>query len=278
MGQGSFKRCAFFALLAFFLTMVFDCRAIALPNDPKIPDTCRKWRGNVRWDISECIAIIEGRRHTENLLDLVSAYFFRGQYFRILNRKAEAIADFSSALLIRPRFSLAQAWRGMVWKELDNCELAYPDLVAGVRGNPRYESLLIDAAICAYKLKKFENAIELSRAAIVQNRRNPVPRMNLASTYLAMGSLREALKAYDEALARPVRIEQPDISRVHVQKGIIYIALNELELALQSYTRAIQHDPNNRNAYIRRAYLHAHMGRNELAEADLMSANRTSAK
>lgn len=267
-----------FPLVALFLLIFFEVDAIAQSGAKTVLENCRGSRGKQQEAIADCTAIIEGRTPLEDSGELVLVHYYRAVHLRALNRRTEAIADLSAALQIDPSFVRAQALRGRVWKELDNCESGYPDLVVGVRATPRDESFLIDAAICALETKKYDHSLVLNRAVIALNRRNPVPRMNLASTYLAMGSLREALKAYDEALARPVRIEQSDISRVHVQKGIIYIALNELELALQSYTRAIQHDPKNRNAYIRRAYLHAHTGRNELAEADLMSANRTSAK
>jgi tetratricopeptide (TPR) repeat protein len=80
--------------------------------------------------------------------------------------------------------------------------------------------------------------------AIYWNPEGTSARYNLASLYLSTGRIEEAIAQY-QAITRAAPHES---SNAYNQLGVIYAQKNQLELAIGNWQKALEIDPNDRNA------------------------------
>jgi len=86
---------------------------------------------------------------------------------------------------------------------------------------------------------------------------------------LSTGRLAQARQVYEGLVAA-----QPFDSLYYCHLGAIYQRLNELDLAVEAYTRALQLDLRNVDALAGRGEIHLHYGRHREAIRDLSEAIR----
>lgn len=104
---------------------------------------------------------------------------------------------------------------------------------------PSYAALMrIGAA--ARQAGDYANALSVYRRAASIATRNPAPFVEIGDTLLAMGSVNEAIVAYQSALAR-------DSGLVAAQKGLAkgYLRTGRPELALVPLNKALKHHPGD---------------------------------
>jgi tetratricopeptide (TPR) repeat protein len=72
--------------------------------------------------IKSCTAIIESPQETPE--GRASAYFYRALAWRVFDNLQRAIADFTEAIRLNPRYASAYGWRGQVLVDVDKYDRA----------------------------------------------------------------------------------------------------------------------------------------------------------
>jgi len=173
-----------------------------------------------------------------------------------------------------PTLSIAYAYRGRAYVQLDKLDLAQADAQTALELDPENA---IAYFVLARILSETNNGQNTSRdaAAIIAHyteaiRLNP----NFADAYYNRGLMYDYYVDDDLALVDytdVIRI-QPDYALAHYRTGVIYDTRGESDLALAAYTEAIRYHPHNFRFYQYRGVIYQSQGDYALALADYNQA------
>lgn len=194
---------------------------------------------------------------------------------------AKATDDYQSAITLLddiiaeyPMDSMAYAYRGRAYVQLDELDLAQADAQTALELDPENA---VAHFVLARLLSETNNGQNTSRDAdaIIAHyteaiRLNP----NFADAYYNRGLIYDYYVDDDLALAdyaEALRI-QPDYALAHYRRGVIYDTRGESDLALVAYTEAIRYHPHNFRFYHYRGVIYQAQGDYALALADYTQA------
>jgi tetratricopeptide (TPR) repeat protein len=187
--------------------------------------------------IAVCTRLVHEQKETVQVRTL--AYFHRANAHQSKGEYERAIADFTAALRLDPKFRDAWSGRGFAYGDKGAIEHAIADLSEALRiapGAQEYESRgflndqlsELDAAIADYT-----QAIKLEPES--------------AYTYFLRGIAYDKMQAFDHALAdfsRAVELD-PGFAKAYYHRGaLVSYAKGDLLTAIEDYERALQVDPN----------------------------------
>lgn len=185
-----------------------------------------------------------------------------------------AISQLDDIIAQHPTLSIAYAYRGRAYVQLDKLDLAQADAQTALELDPENA---VAYFVLARILSETNNGQNTSRDAdaIIAHyteaiRHNP----NFADAYYNRGLIYDYYVDDDLALAdyaEALRI-QPDYALAHYRSGVIYDTRGEFELALVAYTEAIQDNPHNFRFYHYRGVIYQSQGDYALALADYTQA------
>jgi tetratricopeptide (TPR) repeat protein len=193
--------------------------------------------------IAACTRIIQGRGETAKNFAIARRY--RGLAYQ---RKADldrAIADYSEAIRLDPKYADAYYGRGLTYRNKGDLEVAIADYSEAIRLDPKLAS--------AYN--------------------------NRGNAYRDKGDPDRAIADFNEAIRLAPEFEAvyPDtiVRRLaHFNRGNAYAAKGDLDRATADFSEVIRLDPNSADAYYRRAAAYAAKGDVARAVADLSEVVR----
>lgn len=279
-GEDARKRIIFFAscgaaciacILAvggFFLMLNSSSRARAARAAEKVADGDRYF---VQGNMERAIECYSQAIHADERF--VDAYIRRGDAFsESWQKEAEAIADYTAAIRLRPRSAAAYYGRGVVhWTFVDSIhrEQAIEDLSAAIRLEPtlpkpyRYRAqAYFDKGDRARAISDCTESVRLApNDALSYHWRGLL--------FSKMGEHEKAVADYSDA----IRLDPMD--RDHRwRRGEAYVALHQYDKALEDYGRAIEIDPRNRYLYQGRSQVHVLKGDQASSIADQARAEQ----
>jgi len=140
----------------------------------------------------------------------------------------------------------------LVEDSLDKAEQLYHK---GIERNPDNRNLYIDLAAVYLKKLDFPKAEQYAKKALSIEPNNVIAFYNLGKAYLAQGRLEDAKQSFLSACKSP---KYPDWYK---DLGDVYYRLNDLPMAIQAYTRAVNGNPRNYFAYNNMGLAYANLGK-----------------
>jgi len=225
---------------------------------------------------------------------LARAYNNRGTIYRSVDDRDQAIADFTEAIVYRPRYGRALLNRAWTYYDQGELDLVIADTTIIIDDDP-------NNAADAYYLRgrafqdrndassaraDFAKAIALSSDTALRaqaekrlrdlgpepapSQRDPRRAKLFYKTGLERarkGEFARAIEAFSQAI-----VYDPDDAGIYVELGYVYGEQGEYTHAMENYDRAIELDPKNAVAYNNRGAVYDKMGEYEDAIAEYNQA------
>jgi tetratricopeptide (TPR) repeat protein len=121
-----------------------------------------------------------------------------------------------------------------------------------------------------YNDRQLDRAVEDLHAAVRLQPDNPLGYQLLAEALLHKGDTKEALKMIDQALSKG-----SSFAGAFVTRGDIHLADSHIDRAVEAYSHALNIDPNDFQARIKRAKLYIELSKWDLGLADLEEAAKS---
>ncbi len=231
------------------------------PQQKDILASIYYWQGNVRRDQKNNEKAIADYTKAINLNPkFANAYNNRGFTYSESGNKQKAIDDFNKAIEIDPNYSTAYNNRGFTYFNLGNKKKAVDDFNEAIRIDYKYASAYTNRGLAYSHLGNKGKAIDdLNKAIEVDP--------SLANAYNSRGNIqydqgkiREALKDYNQA----IRIDPKNIS-AHTNRGLFYSSQRKFKEAIDDFTEALKINPKFFAAYYNRGL--AYFDQNKFKEA-----------
>jgi len=215
------------------------CAAIpALADDWTV---CQDGAANPAISIEACTRAIGSGFYRNH--DLSVLHYNRGVSHRQQGEDEAALADYSTAIRIDPRYEKPFNNRGNVRKDMGDIDGALADYSEAIRLKPDYHTALANRADLYDDTGEFDLALaDLDRALGIDSRS--------ARVFNLRGLISRKKNELDRAIAdfdRAVRLE-PKYLYAYVNRGLSYETKGELDRALADFRAALDIDADNRAA------------------------------
>ncbi|MBW4615169.1 MAG: tetratricopeptide repeat protein [Desmonostoc vinosum HA7617-LM4] len=183
------------------------------------------------------------------------AYNNRGVARSALGDKQGAITDFNQALKINPNYTYAYIGRGNVRDDLGEKQQAIADYTQALKLNPNFVYAHYNRGITRSALGDKQGAIADFTTAI---KIDP----NFANAYNNRGVVRNELQDPQQAIAdfnQALKIN-PNFAQAYYNRGVARSALGDKQAAIADYTQAIKLNPNDAQAYNNRGNARSALG------------------
>jgi lipoprotein NlpI len=248
------------AVVAAFLTLSLLCAPIGVrAEDPcsSGPDPDEK--------IAACTAVL--LHGNLSAADKARAYNNRGNAYDEKDQEDLAIADYSTALKIDPKFAIAYRNRGRAYNAQGKYDLAIRDFSAAVRIVPHYVDAYVGRGN-AYRAKDQGNlAIADYDAALRFAPSSAYAYNGRGSVYQSRGQMDLAMRDFTTALRF-----MSNFADALYNRGNLYHTNGQDDLAIFDYTAALRSDPKNAYTLNSRGIAYHTKGLEEYAIADYSSA------
>jgi tetratricopeptide (TPR) repeat protein len=191
-------------------------------------DACVNGSGDAA--IAGCAVIIGDRN--ESARSRAAAHFNRGHEWRSKGDLDRAIADFSEAIVLDPRYSSAYHRRAMAFRAKGDLDRALADHTTAIRIEP-----------------------------------TPAAFTSRGDTWREKGDIDRAIIDYSEA----IRLDATSVAAFH-RRGLAWREKDDLDRALSDHTAAIRLDPKHAEAYKYRGVANFQKGEFLNAASDLLHA------
>jgi tetratricopeptide (TPR) repeat protein len=204
-------------------------------------------------------------RGVELLADATTAIdlMMRGTAYAQLGNPANAIADYSKAIEIEPRLTIAYNNRGNLQRIHGNYPAAMSDLTKAIEINPQSTISYNNRGIVYTDLENFEAAIADYSKAIELNPDFALAYSNRGNCYNDLGDYPAALADYSKAIAL-----KPDFAPAYSNRGNTYRLLEDFTAAIADYDRAVDLSPTMTVAIYNRGITRRRQGDHRGAIAD----------
>jgi len=193
------------------------------------------------------------------------------QYYRVgIAKKAKgdldgAIADYTKAIELNPRYAAAYVGRGLARKTKGDLDGAIADYDRAISLTPRLKEAYNNRGL-AFQLKgQLEEAIADFDKALEFDPHYAGAHYNRASAARAKGDLKTAIAELTRAIESP---DNDHLSETYNNRGTIRHEDGDTRGSLADFTKAIEIDPRNVFAYVNRGYSLILLGRDNEAQRD----------
>lgn len=203
--------------------------------------------------------------HPKDSQSLVGLGHFLG---RQRNYQA-AMAALSQAIQLSPKLSSAYLERGCIWNCLGETERAIEDLNKAVSLGLRNDQLHYERGNCYGKLGRINDALADINEAIRINPHHADALVQCGLIWLEKGDLEQALENVNLGISKkPFWLAESYYGRANVR-----LARNEIDLAMEDYSLAIELKPNCSDYYLTYAWVLIKKGDNNSAISYIQKAH-----
>jgi tetratricopeptide (TPR) repeat protein len=221
--------------------------------------------------IAACSRALESGRL--NRTGRVRAYNSRGILWKRKGEYDRAIADYTAAIRINPKYSSAYTNRGVAYVEKHDYDRALADYNIAIRLDPK-DAVAHNNRGVAWKNKgEYDLAIADYNTAIKLDKNYVSAYSNRGVALYRKGDNDRALVEYNTALRLA-----PDDADVYNNRGISFDEKGDFDRAIADYSEAIRLNPKYATAYNNRGVAWQNKGEYDLAIADYSEAIRLNPK
>ena len=191
----------------------------------------------------------------------------RGTAYSKIGQWNKAIADYTRALQIDPKYQLALTDRGFAYRNLGQYDKAIADYTRAIEIDPMYALTWSNRGYILFKRGEWQKAIDDFNKAIEINPEFVDAYSNRSAAYSSIGQ-------YDKAIADITKAIElnPDYSVAYSNRGAIYGILKQHDKAIADLSRAIELNPKYVEAYTNRGGSYAELEQWDKALADISTA------
>jgi tetratricopeptide (TPR) repeat protein len=199
--------------------------------------------------------------------DYSYAYWAHGKLLFAKDQVKQAIEDYSRAIELNPTAPEFFDDRGDAQRSLDKFDEAIADYTKAVEINPNFSMALYDLGLAYRRRQRLNEAIDAFSRYIRLESKDVDGYDNRSELYQATGQWDLAILDVSEM----IRLEPSEVSRYKVRGGI-YEDKGELDKAVQDYSEYIRYKPDNVSGHLRRAFVYRHIKQWDKAIADYTTA------
>jgi tetratricopeptide (TPR) repeat protein len=181
----------------------------------------------------------------------------------------EAIAAFTKAIQLNPKYSSAYANRSAAYGTLRDHQQALADSNKAIELDPKDAVAYVNRGSAHAGLKNYKQAIEDADRAIQLDPKLGIAYYNRARSYIMLGNWQQAIKDSNKAIEL-----YPTYSSAYLNRGVAYLYLGDFQQAIIDFNKAIELDPRNLDAYNDRGTAYINSGYKERAISDYKTAAR----
>ena len=231
--------------------------------------TCADGSGDVA--VAACTRALETGSLSRT--DRVRAYNHRGILWKRKGDYDRAIADFTAAIRINPKYSSAYTNRGVAYVEEHDYDRALADYNVAIQLDPK-DAVAYNNRGVAWKNKgEYDLAIADYNTAIKLDKNYVNAYSNRGVALYRKGDNDRALVEYNTALRLA-----PNDADVYNNRGISFNEKGDFDRAIADYSEAIRLNPKYAFAYNNRGFAWKNKGEHDLAIADYSEAIRLNPK
>ena len=208
----------------------------------------------------------EARRESQGQLTPWD-HFRRGNRHYDAGEYADAIAEYTQAIALDPKYAAAYNNRGAANNHLGKYTEAIADCTQAIILDPKYAAAYNNRGYANNHLGKYAEAIADYTQAIALDPKYAVAYNNRGNAYADLGKYAEAIADYTQAIAL-----DPKYAAAYNNRGYVYNDLGKYAEAIADCTQAIALDPKNAAAYNNRGYAYRNLGKYAEAIADYTQA------
>jgi tetratricopeptide (TPR) repeat protein len=160
-----------------------------------------------------------------------------------------ALDVFTKSLAVDPKNEVTLDYRGNVYVELGQPELAIADFNKAIKVNPRFYKAIFNRGCTYQAMNKLDLAIQDYKKALIINPKSHEACNNLGAALINFHKFDEALELYTKALS----LNPPLPQAYHNNKALILQQIGRIDEALLEYDKAIEIDSNLADARFNRA-------------------------
>lgn len=164
----------------------------------------------------------------------------------------KAIADYTEAIRLDPKYAVAYQNRGVVWSEKGEHDKAIADHTEAIRLDPNYAIAFNSRGVAWQRKGEYDKALDDHNRAIQLDPNDAVAFTDRGYTWARKGEHTLAIEDYTQA----IRLN-PEFSVAHNLRGDSWHALDEYHEAIANYTEAIRLDPHVGAPFTGRAWIRA---------------------
>ena len=190
------------------------------------------WERNKTWN-NDYDFLTDIIQKNEPVPYISRAYGNRGNYFLNNGMINEAIADFTSALKVKPDDGQSYYNRAITYVKVSRWQEALTDLDSSIKYNPKFALSYSNMAFIRYNLKDYNGALEAANKCISINPQLPEVYNIRAANYFSINNLPAAEKDLDKALSL-----KKDFSDAYKNRGILYMNTGRKAQACSDFQNA----------------------------------------
>ena len=165
--------------------------------------------------------------------NMPSAYLNRGVAFGDRNEFSHAIADFTTAISLDPRYADAYLNRGMAYVAGGDLDSAVKDYDAAITVKPDFADAYTNRGSVFLRKKEFDRAIVDYNRAIALQPGHSAAYLNRALAHKGKGEIDHAIHDYDTVLRY-----NPDLVNAYLGRGELHMNKGAIERAVADYQKA----------------------------------------
>ncbi len=200
-------------------------------------------------------------------------YLARGFFYKGGRQLDRAIADFSAAILLKPRLDAAYLARGDAFAKIGDVAKAIADLTAAIKINPgRVDAFLVRAAVYAGLDEADLAELDITQARRL-GQRSVEALSGIGDLLSGLDKTAEAIEAYSQAIAIA-----PGDRYVRLKRGRLLMASGQDDRAISDFSAALQDSFKGKDdvsASIFQAFLNVIKGDPGRAASDLPVIGRS---
>ncbi len=220
--------------------------------------------------IPACTRMIE-ESQADTPHDRAVLYYDRGIAYKNEKHFDRAIADYSEAIKLDPRYSHAYPNRALVYASTGDFAGSIADSSEAIKLDPTNMLPYLNRGLAYRSLRNFDAAIADFTKAISISSADPNLYLTRGYAYYSKGDMNSAIADYSETLKR-----DPRSAAAYNDRGLAFAHKGDFDRANADLTQAIQIDPKFAGAYFSRGVDDYLMGQLPKALADLTQANALS--
>ena len=220
-------------------------------------------RGNLYRELGEAeLALTDYNRTLQLDPNLAEAYNNRGLFYFEQGKIELALRDYNQALQINPNQAQAYFNRGLLHKQMGNIAAATSDLQ---KAKKLYiaQNNMVNAEQATNLLKILDQTP--TQTAVNTSQNESVNRSDAQASLdrHENNEVNSAINNYSKAIEL-----DPNNEKALINRGLLYQSLREYELAVEDFTRVIEINPSNPLAYTNRSVVYFIQEKYKLAQSD----------
>jgi tetratricopeptide (TPR) repeat protein len=162
-----------------------------------------------------------------------NAYWYRGNVYREYKQHDLAIKDYTKAIELNPKYDKAYFNRGTSLAALERNEEALPDYDKSIELNPDYTPAYYNKANSLIKLKRYDEAKSYYQKTIARDSTFKVAYLGIADIFIAKNEPQNAISIYEKYL-----LKSPDDSKALHSFAIALYNNNNRDKACVTWKKA----------------------------------------